>query len=109
MSKTKVARRSFLRCSAAAAAAIPLGGIPLTLLADGARVSEDDPAASALGYLHDSSAVDAAKYPQHKAEQLCDNCKLYTAGAEEGWGACGIFPGKEVNAKGWCAAWVTAG
>ena len=109
MNGSKFHRRTFLRNTIAAGAAVPLGSIPLTVLADNHRVSEDDPAAAALGYKHDGSTVDAAKYPQHKPEQLCENCKLYTAGSEDGWGACGIFPGKEVNAKGWCAAWVTAG
>ena len=109
MSKNTLGRRTFLRRSATVAAVLPLSGIPMTLLAEGNRVSEDDPAAAALGYKHDGSTVDAAKYPQHKADQLCSNCKLYIAGDDEGWGNCGIFPGKQVNADGWCAAWVTAG
>jgi hypothetical protein len=109
MNNSKLGRRSFIRRSATVAAAIPLGAIPMTLLASGSQVSEDDPAAAALGYKHDASTVDAAKYPQHKDGQLCSNCKLYTADADSGWGACGIFPGKQVNGDGWCAAWVTAG
>ncbi len=108
MSNRKVARRTFLRSTVAAGAAIPLAGIPIVTLAQ-AKVAEDDPAAAALGYKHDASTVDAAKFPQRKDDQLCENCRLYAAGAEEGWGNCGIFPGKQVNAKGWCSAWVSAG
>ena len=112
MSQTKIARRELLRGTLTATAALPLAGIPLVLRADNHRVSEDDPSAKALGYKHDATAVDTAKYPRRAgpegAKQFCDNCKLYSAGSEEGWGGCSIFPGKEVNAKGWCNAWVPA-
>lgn len=105
----KLARRTFLRNTVAAGAAIPLAGIPIVTLAQDAKVSEDDPAAAALGYKHDASTVDPAKFPQRTDDQLCSTCRLYAASDEEGWGACGIFPGKKVNANGWCTAWVAAG
>jgi hypothetical protein len=108
MKDRKVARRTFLRSTIAAGAAIPLAGIPITTLAQ-EKVAEDDPAAAALGYKHDATSVDAGKFPQHKADQVCSNCRLYSAGGEDGWGNCGIFPGKMVNAKGWCSAWVATG
>ena len=111
MSETKVARREFIRTSLLVGTALPLGAIPLVLKADGHRVSEDDPTAKAMGYLHDATKVDVAKYPRRAGEagsqQFCYNCQLYKAGSEEGWGSCGIFPGKQVNANGWCNAWVT--
>lgn len=109
MNKRKVARRTFLRSTVAAGAAIPFAGIPIVTLAQTAKVAEDDPAAAALGYKHDTSTVDASKYPQHSADQNCTNCRLFAASDEEGWGNCGIFPGKLVNAEGWCSAWVSAG
>jgi hypothetical protein len=108
MKNRKVARRTFLRTTVAAGAAVPLAGIPIVTLAQ-AKVAEDDPAAAALGYKHDAGSVDAAKFPQKTDDQNCANCRLYSAAGEEGWGNCGIFPGKLVNAKGWCSAWVTAG
>jgi hypothetical protein len=112
MSNTKVARREFLRRSILAGSALPLGAIPLVLRADNHRVSEDDPTAKAMGYLHDAAQVDVAKYPKRAGDagskQFCDNCQLYKAGSEEGWGGCAIFPGKEVSARGWCNAWVSA-
>ncbi len=109
MNKRKVARRTFLRSTIAAGAAIPLAGIPIVTLAQAAKVTEDDPAASALGYKHDASTVDAAKFPQHTEDQQCKNCRLYSASDEEGWGNCGIFPGKLVTSEGWCSAWVSSG
>ncbi len=74
------------------------GGLP--------RVKEDDAVAQALGYKHDASKLDAAKYPGRGAEanEYCKNCSLYVAG-NDGWGACSIFAGKAVNANGWCASY----
>ena len=109
MDKSKVARRSFLRNTLAASAAVPLAAIPHVLRADSHRLREDDPTAVALGYKHDANDVDIAKFPRRATaegqKQLCSNCKLFQAGSEE-WGGCSIFPGKEVNANGWCNAWV---
>jgi hypothetical protein len=65
----------------------------------------DDAQAKALGYAEDTSAVDATKYPNHDEQQLCNNCALYQGDAESEAGGCGIFPGKQVAAKGWCVAW----
>lgn len=71
------------------------GGLP--------KVTEDDPIAVALGYKHDASKIDAAKYPGRgaAANEMCSNCALYVAG-DNGWGACSIFAGKAVNGSGWC-------
>jgi len=70
-----------------------------------AMVAETDAQAIALGYNANSSKVDAAKFPKHKADQLCNNCALYSAkGAENG--ACSLFPGKLVAGQGWCNLWV---
>ena len=68
------------------------------------KLDESDPTATALGYRHDSNAVDAGKYPNHSAAQNCANCALYQ-GAGQAWGPCAIFPGKQVAADGWCAVW----
>ena len=112
MSKTKLARRDFIRTTLAVGTALPLGAIPLLLKADNHRLSEDNPTAMAMGYKHDATMVDSGKYPKRAGEagsqQFCDNCQLYKAGNEEGWGTCAIFAAKQVNAKGWCNAWVMA-
>lgn len=108
-SHSKVARRTFLRTALSASAVIPLASIPIILRADQHRVDEADPSATALGYRHDAASVDTAKYPARATsegkKQFCDNCRLYQAG-NEGWGNCGIFPGKQVKGKGWCSAWI---
>ena len=111
MSKVNIARRDFIRASLAVSAAVPLGAIPIILKADNHRISEDDTTAKAMGYKHDASQVDVAKYPRRAGDagskQFCHNCQLYKAGSDDGWGACAIFPGKQVNANGWCNAWVS--
>jgi hypothetical protein len=66
------------------------------------RLAEDEPAAVALGYRHDAAQVDAGKYPRWAAGQTCSNCIQYRGEAGEPWGGCGLFPGKLVNAGGWC-------
>ena len=108
--QSKIARRTFLSRTLAASAAIPLAGIPIILKADNHHVDENSPSATALGYRHDATTVDIKKHPSRGTPEgknhVCDNCKLYQAG-DDGWGNCGIFPGKQVNGKGWCAAWIT--
>jgi hypothetical protein len=112
MSKVKVARRDFIRATLTVGAALPLAAIPILIKADNHQISEDDPTAKAMGYKHDATQVDPAKYPRRAGEsgskQFCHNCQLYKAGTDDKWGACAIFPGKQVNAKGWCNAWVSA-
>ena len=71
-----------------------------------AMVSEKDPAAAGLGYVADTTKVDAAKYPKHTKEQMCSNCQLYAGKAKEAAGPCPLFAGKQVAANGWCSAYV---
>lgn len=75
---------------------------------DGAElphVAPTDPAARALGYVEDSAAADAKKFPQHKPTQACANCKLFTKQDGSQYGPCQIFPGKAVHETGWCGAY----
>lgn len=88
------------------------GAIAVALTAKNSRADElphlspTDPTASALGYVEDTTKVEAAKYPQHKPAQACANCKQFTGQAGSGYGPCVLFSGKAVNEKGWCAAYV---
>jgi hypothetical protein len=67
------------------------------------QLAESDPQAAALGYRHDSKKVDRKKFANWKPGQDCDDCSQWE-GKKEAWAPCKIFPGKAVNAKGWCAA-----
>ena len=95
---SKITRRKMLQVTAAAAAMVPLGLLTTrkTFAADLPPVDPKDPQAKALEYVHASP----------KPEQLCSNCQLYTGEQGAEWGPCAIFPGKGVNANGWCKSWV---
>ncbi len=101
----KFSRRDVL---AASGAIIATSLVPrISLAAD--KVTEDDPTAVALGYQHDASKVDTAKWAKRAgdagANQFCNNCALYVDQGD-GWGACSIFQGRLVNGNGWCNAWI---
>jgi hypothetical protein len=95
-------RRRFLKVAAGTAAvAMVAGGLPrFARAADLPSVTEADPTAKALGYVEDASKSTNAK---HKAGDDCSNCQFYSGGAT-GRGPCQLFPGKSVNAKGWCVS-----
>ena len=70
------------------------------------HVAATDPVGMALSYVESGKGVDAKKFPNFKPEQKCGNC-LQSKGKEgEAWVPCNLFPGKLVNAQGWCKAYV---
>ncbi len=73
------------------------------------QVSEDDPTAKAMKYTHDASTVDAASRTNPAEVQNCANCALIQGDEGAEWRPCAIFPGKSVNAKGWCSVWAPKG
>lgn len=96
---------------AEAAPAAPAEAAPAAGAENLIKLEESDPTAQALGYAHDASKVDVAKFPKKAgadgASQKCSNCSQFVAGGNEaGWGKCNIFPGKLVNAEGWCNTWL---
>jgi len=70
-----------------------------------AKLDEKDPQATALGYLHDTTKVDAKKYPKHDKAQKCNNCQLYQGKVTDAWGGCPLFGAKQVAGNGWCSAY----
>ncbi len=102
-----VSRRRFL-IGSGVAVLLPMGLSLVSARVQAAELphlDEADATAAALGYLHDTNKVNAAKYPAHKPSQVCASCSLVQGADGETWRPCGIFPGKSVNAKGWCAAY----
>lgn len=69
------------------------------------QISEDDPQAKSLSYVHDAASIDSAKQPRFKAGQACSNCALYQGKADDEWAGCSIFPGKAVKGTGWCSVY----
>jgi hypothetical protein len=82
-----------------------LAGAASQAMAEAAKVDENDPAAKGLGYKHDASKVDAAKYPAYAKGKACSGCALYMGKPADAWAPCGIFGGKQVAGAGWCSAW----
>ena len=108
-------RRGFLKIGPVAVAAFAIASRAGTSLAQpkaqdkkGAlpKLEETDPTAQALGYKHDAAKVDKKKFAQHQAGQTCSNCQHFQGKPTDAWAPCEIFPGKQVNGKGWCSAWV---
>lgn len=105
-----IKRREFLRTGLTLGGVALAGGIPIRLLAQDNRVTEDDPLAVAMGYVHDAAQTDTAKFPKRAGEegakQFCYNCALYIGSEEDEWAGCSIFQNREVKGAGWCNAWV---
>lgn len=96
-------RRSILAFVPAAGVALLAGR---AAVAQPARVDEKDAVAVALGYKHDAAAVDTKKHAQYVKGSICANCTLYAGKPSDPWAPCGALGGKQVNAKGWCVAYV---
>jgi len=70
-----------------------------------AALSDTDPLAVSLGYKSDGGKTDKTKYSKYAAGQSCANCAIFQAKATDTMGACPLFAGKQVSAKGWCSAY----
>ncbi|WP_295640103.1 high-potential iron-sulfur protein [uncultured Methylibium sp.] len=70
-----------------------------------ARVDEKDAQAAALGYVHDATKADKAKFKNYAAGQNCGSCALFQGKAGDAAGGCPLFTGKQVAAAGWCSAY----
>ena len=94
-------RRQFLKTAIVAGASVMAGSMLRPLLADEPHLTIADPTAQAMDYVEDATTSKNALY---KPNSVCANCQLYTGGAT-GYGNCQLFPGKLVNARGWCTSY----
>ncbi len=92
---SKIARRQFIQLSAVAAAGCLVRPGQEARADDVPHLSEDDPTAQGLKYVN-KSTTDG---------QTCANCALVQGADGDEWRPCQIFPGKAVNAAGWCSVW----
>lgn len=102
---SKIARRQFLQISAVAAAGAMLRPATEARAQDMPHLAEDDPMAVSMKYTHDAGTVDPSTRANPAADQKCSNCALIQGADGDAWRPCQIFPGKLVNANGWCAVW----
>jgi len=95
-------RRIFMLQATMATLACPV-------IAQTAPVEEASETAVALGYKHDTTKVDSAKFPKHQASQHCANCQFWQARPTDAWSNCAMFGRKaQVARNGWCNAWAKA-
>lgn len=92
---SKIARRQFIQLSAIATAGCLVGSGAAARAEGLPHLAEDDPTAQSLKYVH-ASATEG---------QSCANCALVQGNDGDDWRPCQIFPGKQVNAAGWCSVW----
>lgn len=102
-------RRHAVKVMLASIASIPVVNLVHMVAAQAQelpQLSEDDPTAKALNYVHDASNADRVdKGGVAASEQFCSNCQFIQA-AEGEWRPCALFPGKAVNENGWCTSWM---
>jgi hypothetical protein len=103
----KISRRTLVKTGLLAGAAIPgLGMIRNSALAAGLPpLDPADPTAKALGFVTDTTKVDAAPNPTHKPTQKCGVCAQFQGKPGDASGGCNIFAGKSVPEGGWCKVW----
>jgi len=70
------------------------------------HVTPNDPVAVSLSYHENAKTVEAAKFPTYKPDQHCGSCLQLTGNEGDTWRPCNLFPGKLVNAGGWCKVYV---
>ncbi|MBI4205827.1 MAG: high-potential iron-sulfur protein [Betaproteobacteria bacterium] len=107
-SRINVQRRGFLKAGSLAVASLAMGSRAGISLAQAKKphLDESDPQAEKLGYKHDATKVDKKKSPTYKPGETCGNCQLFQGKPDKDeWAPCPIFPGKQVNVKGWCSSY----
>jgi High potential iron-sulfur protein len=107
MSDCRYDRRTLLKNALVGLAALPAPGLIREATAQGAppHVDEKEALAVSLAYVHDVKKVDPSKTPEFKPGSHCANCMQLTGKEGDEWRPCNIFPGKLVNANGWCKVW----
>jgi hypothetical protein len=106
MMSESMTRREALAALATAAGTLACAGAARAADAEKPHVQPNDPTAVALKYVEDGSKVDPKKFPTYKPDQRCNNCLQLTGKAGDAWRPCNLFPGKLVNADGWCSVYI---
>jgi hypothetical protein len=106
--QNRITRRAMVKGGLAVGAIVPALG----LIGNSASAAPDlppldpkDPTAVTLGFVNDSTKVDAAANPKYAPDQTCANCEQFQVKPGNARGGCVLFPGKTVPAAGWCRVW----
>jgi High potential iron-sulfur protein len=104
----KIQRRTLIK-AALIGAWVPAAGIGVLREVEAAAalpvLDPNEPTAKALGYVVDATKVDARANATYKPGQSCGNCVQFQGKAADKTAACPIYPGKQVQASGWCKVW----
>jgi len=69
-------------------------------------VAADDPTGVALKYVEDATKAERPdKMGTAGKDQHCANCQFVQGKDGDARRPCALFPGKSVNANGWCVSW----
>ena len=100
-------RRRFVVTTGGAIGVAALAGVlaRTAQAADLPHLSPTDPTASSFHYTEDATKATDAKFVKGSE---CLNCDFYQARntPSAAYGPCMIYPGKSVNAHGWCTNYV---
>ncbi len=103
--KQTLTRRDALRTLAVAVGVAAIRPPAASAASDLPHLALTDPSAIALGYHEDARTVDSKVFANYQPGQLCSNCLQLKGDAADVWRPCNIYPGKLVNANGWCRTW----
>ena len=102
-----ISRRAIIKGGLIAGALVPAFGLlgNSAVAAGLPPLDPNDPTAKALGFVTDSTKVDAAANPTHKPNQKCGTCAQFQGKPGDASGGCNIFAGHSVPVGGWCKVW----
>ena len=98
-------RRTFILQLAVAGGAVHCGSAMAALK----KFEESEPKAASLGYKHDSTQVDKARFPKHSPSEKCNNCMAFLGKPTDAWGECDLLADRLVANAGWCSSYVKKG
>ncbi len=103
----KISRRDVVKGGLIAGAMVPAMGLFLkdARAAGLPPLDPNDPTAKSLGFVTDTTKVNATANPTHKPTQRCGTCAQFQGKAGDASGGCNIFAGHSVPATGWCKVW----
>ncbi len=104
--QSKISRRAVVKAALIVGVFIPT----VDQLANAAgeevpALDPNDPAATALGFVIDTTKIDASANPTHNPTQKCGTCAQFQGKPADARGGCNIFAGHSVPQGGWCKVW----
>jgi len=96
-------RRTFMMQIAAGSAALA-GVCPARAVSK--KIEESEAKATSLGYRHDTTQVDAKRFPKHTPAEKCSGCMAWLGKPADAWAECDLMADRLVSNGGWCSSYV---